>query len=356
MYTPSPRLSEFLASICGPDDAACSLCQRQWDSVGKPLGSLGLLEESLCRVAALTGSAEISLSPRRLLVFCADNGVVAEGVSQTGPEVTALVARALAGGTSSACVFARRAGAEVIPVDVGILDMPPCPGLLRRRVVNGTGNIARGPALTADQTEAALWVGIDLARQAKEEGVRLLAVGEMGIGNTTTASALATHFLGLDAGLVTGRGAGLSDEGLARKKAAVARALEVNQRLTLTPLGALGALGGADIAAMAGVVLGGAAFGVPVLLDGFISAAAALAAVRLCPACAKALLASHRSAEPAGGALLSSLGLAPLITARLRLGEGTGALLALPLLDMALDLYHGTPFEEYGMEPYTPQS
>ena len=355
MYTPSPRLAEFLASISGPDDAARSLCQRQWDSVGKPLGSLGLLEESLCRVAALTGSAEISLSPRRLLVFCADNGVVAEGVSQTGPEVTALVARALAGGSSSACVFARRAGAEVLPVDVGVLDMSPCPGLLRRRVVNGTGNIARGPALTAQETEAALWVGIDLARQAKEEGVRLLAVGEMGIGNTT-ASALAAHFLGLDAELVTGRGAGLSDEGLARKKAAVARALEVNQRLTLTPLGALGALGGADIAAMAGVVLGGAAFGLPVLLDGFISAAAALAAVRLCPACAKALLASHRSAEPAGGALLSSLGLAPLITARLRLGEGTGALLALPLLDMALDLYHGTPFEEYGMEPYTPQS
>ena len=249
--------------------------------------------------------------------------------------------------------MARRANCKLIPVDMGIKDFSSQPGVLNRRVANGTGDISKGPAMTREQ---AILAGALLVKDCKEQDVSLLATGEMGIGNTTTASAVASVLLGCDPEAITGRGAGLSDEGLARKKAAICRASQINQPNPADPLDMLAKLGGFDIAGMCGAFLGGAAFGVPVLMDGVISAAAALLAVRLCSDAGEAILASHVSAEPAGALLPNTLDKHPLITVGLRLGEGTGALAAMPLLDMAQAVYEeSNTFENYGMEAYQPQ-
>lgn len=352
------RLARLLGDIMPPYEAARAACKARWDAVGKPLGSLGLLETDTQKIAALTGSAKLDLSARTLLVFCADNGVVAQGVSQCGNEVTGFVTRALAEGRSSACTMARVARCRVQPVDMGVHGLvgEEIPGLVRCRVMDGTADFTQGPAMTRTQALQALLAGAALARQQAEAGCRLLLIGEMGIGNTTTSSAVAAVLLGCPPEAVTGRGAGLSNAGLARKLAAIRAGIAQNRPDPADPLAVLAALGGLDIAAMAGACLGAAAARLPLLLDGFISTVAALAAVRLCPAAEAALLASHRSAEPAGQMLLDALGLSPLLCAGLRLGEGTGALAALPLFDMAMAMYGGAEFSSYGMDAYTPQN
>lgn len=330
---------------------------RRWDSLAKPLGSLGLLEDAIVQIAALTGSADVNLSRRTLLVFCADNGVVAQRVTQSDSSVTAAVARALAAGESTVCPMARVANCRVTPVDVGILDFPGAPGVLNRRVCNGTGDITQGPAMGREECIRAIEAGMGLVRAQKEAGVSILAAGEMGIGNTTTSSAVASVLLGRSPVEMTGRGAGLSNAGLARKINAIERAISVNRPDPDDPVDVLSKVGGLDLAALCGVYLGGAKYRVPVLLDGFISTTAALCAVRLWPKCSDALIASHVSAEPAGALLLETLDKKPLITAQMRLGEGSGAVAALPLLDMALAVYSsGHTFGKMGMEPYTPQS
>jgi len=345
----------LLLASKAPDQQAGQAAKRRWDSIAKPLGSLGLLEQSVEKIAALTGQPDYSIGSRAVLVFCADNGVVEEGVTQTGSGVTASVARNLAAGTTAVCVMAGEAHCRVIPVDVGILNMPSVPGLLRRRAANGTGNIARGPAMTREEAKAAVLAGANLVEEQMALGVKIFAVGEMGIGNTTTASALSCALLGETPERMTGRGAGLSAQGLAKKVDAVRRALAVNRDAFQDPLGTLAAVGGLDIAAMAGAFLGGAALGAPMIVDGVISAAAALAAARLAPGAEKAMIAGHVSAEPAGALLLHALCLEPLITARMRLGEGTEAVAALPLLDMAYAVYRlGGTFEQAEIEAYRP--
>ena len=352
---PEKILRELIASIAPQDEAARRAAHDRWAACAKPLGGLGLLEPMVEEIAALTGSADLCLDARTLLVLCADNGVVAEGVSQTGSQVTAVVARQLGAGRSTACRMARVARCEVLPVDMGILDPPPLPGVYDARVANGTGNIAREPAMTRAQAARAVLNGIDLVRLQKEAGTRLLAAGEMGIGNTTTATAVTCALLGLDPARVTGRGAGLSDAGLQRKVHAIESALTFNRPDPADGLDVLAKVGGLDIAGLCGVFLGGALYRVPILMDGVITAAAALCAVRLCPAASQAVFASHCSAEPCGELLLRALGKQPVITAGMHLGEGTGALAAMPLLDMALAVYGGSTFADYGMEAYTPQ-
>ena len=213
------RLARLLGDIMPPDEAARAACKARWDAVGKPLGSLGLLETDTQKIAALTGSAKLDLSARTLLVFCADNGVVAQGVSQCGNEVTGFVTRALAEGRSSACTMARVARCRVQPVDMGVHGLvgEEIPGLVRCRVMDGTADFTQGPAMTRTQALQALLAGAALARQQAEAGCRLLLIGEMGIGNTTTSSAVAAMLLSCPPEAVTGRGAGLSNAGLARK-------------------------------------------------------------------------------------------------------------------------------------------
>ena len=348
------ELCKLIGAITPPDEGARAAAQQRWDACAKPLGSLGLLETAICDIAALTGSADVELSPRAVLVLCADNGVTAQGVTQTGSEVTAAVARQLALGRTAVCRMAVRADCRVVPVDLGIRDFPGCAGVLDRRVGNGTADFTEGPAMTREEAAAAILGGVALVRAEAERGTRLLAAGEMGIGNTTTASAVTTVLMGSDPEQVTGRGAGLSDEGLRRKLGAIRRGIEVNRPDADDALDVLAKLGGFDLAGLCGVFLGGALCRIPVLIDGFPSAAAALCAARLCPAAKKAMLASHVSAEPAGALLLRALEKQPLITAGLRLGEGSGAVAAMPLLDMALAVYRACyTFAEGGIEPYT---
>ncbi len=224
------------------------------------------------------------------------------------------------------------------------------------RIAAGTADFTKGPAMSRAEAVQAVGEGIALARELAEDGYRLIATGEMGIGNTTTSSAVAAVLLGQPVELMTGRGAGLSDEGLARKVDAICRGILKNEPDPEDPLDVLSKLGGFDIAGLCGIFLGGALAGVPVLADGFISGVAALCAVRLCPAAAKAVFASHCSAEPAARIVLEALGKAPIITAGLHLGEGTGAVASIPLWDMALAVYGGCySFAEGGIAPYTPQ-
>lgn len=350
------RLDDYIEQIANPDAAVRQDAKRRWDACGKPLGSLGLLEDAIMDIAALTGNTAVSLHPRAVLVLCADNGVVAQGVTQTDSSVTGIVAQNLAAGRTSVCRMAACADCEVIPVDVGIKDFEPCEGVLSRRVGNGTRDISVEPAMTRDQAEQAICTGIELVREQNERGVQLLATGEMGIGNTTTTSAVASVLLGRDPKEMTGRGAGLSDRGLARKRAAIEKAIAVNHPNPLDPVDVLQKVGGFDLAALCGVFLGGALYRIPVLMDGVISAAAALCAARLCPAASGAILASHASSEPASRLLLDALGKRPLITAEMRLGEGTGAVAAIPLLDMARAVYmESYTFDDAGIEAYTPQ-
>ena len=349
-------LDQVIAGITPADTAAMERAKARWDSIAKPLGSLGALEEAVIRIAGMTGSADVDISKRAVVVMCADNGVVAQGVTQTGQEVTAIVAENMSTGDTSVCAMARSAGAEVVPVDIGTAVPLTGARIVQRCVRRGTADMTQGPAMSRGEAVQAVLTGVETARELCAGGVRLLATGEMGIGNTTTASAVASVLLGRAPVEMTGRGAGLSDEGLRRKVAAIERAVALSRPAADDPLDVLAKVGGFDIAGMCGVFLGGAACRVPVLADGFISAVAALCAVRLCPAAAKAVLASHVSAEPAGMLLLDALRKKPLITAGMCLGEGTGAVAAMPLLDMARAVYMDCyTFEEGGIEAYTPQ-
>ena len=344
------------ARIVPADEAAGQAARRRWDSLAKPLGSLGWLEDAVVRLAAASGDEEVCLDKRALLVFCADNGVVAQGVSQCGSQVTAKVAVALAQGRSTVNPMARLARCQVLPVDMGIRDFPGAPGVIDRRVRNGTGDISRGPAMSREECLRAIRFGAELAEARKAEGVQILCVGEMGIGNTTSACAVAAALLGLEPEDLAGRGAGLSDTGLARKKQILRQALAVNRAEPRDPVDVLAKLGGLDLAAMCGAFLGAAACRLPAVVDGAVSAAAALCAVRLCPAAGGYLLASHCSAEPMAAPLLQALDLPPLLQGSFHLGEGGGAVALLPLLDMALAVYHsGQTFEKLGIEAYTPQ-
>ena len=307
------ELKTLLSGITPPDEAARAAAHAHWAGLAKPLGGLGALETLLEDAAALTGSAALDVSRRAVLVLCSDNGVVAQGVSQTDQSVTRAVAENLAARRTSVCQMARTAHCDVVPVDMGMAG-DPVPGVADCRIAAGTADFTQGPAMTRAQAVEAVGRGIRLVQEQKAAGVQLLATGEMGIGNTTTSSAVAAVLLGQPVERMTGRGAGLSDEGLARKVDAICRGILRNKPDPTDPLDVLTKLGGFDLAGLCGVFLGGALEGVPVVMDGFISGVAALCAVRLCPAAAKAVFASHCSSEPAARLVLDALGKAPLLT------------------------------------------
>lgn len=327
--------------------------KKQWDSIAKPLGSFGLLEEYIEKIASVQGTKDVDISKRAVAVMCADNGVVCEGVTQTGSEITALSAVAIAEGRSNINAIADAYGAEVISIDIGINRDVECGRLINKKIAYGTRNIAVSPAMTMNQAEKAVCVGMDVVRDLKNQGFDIIVTGEMGIGNTTTASAVSSVLLDMPVEEVTGRGAGLTTEGLERKISAIKRAIAFNKPDRDNPIEVLAKVGGFDIAGMTGLFLGGAVYGVPIITDGVISAAAAAIAYKINPLCAEYMLAGHVSDEPAGIKLLEFIGLKAVINAGLRLGEGTGGIMLLPLLDGALSLYRNAHrFDEIGMERY----
>jgi len=347
-------LNEYLSLISPADEKAAAACRARWDALAKPLHSLGLLEDAISKIAAVRGSADVALNKRAAVVFCADNGVVSRGVSQSGPEVTATVAREMAAGRGNINALGRFARADVFPFDVGMAaDDPAVPS---HKSARGSADFTVGPAMSRDEAEDALCFGAELAGKLKARGYDVLVGGEMGIGNTTTSTALACVLLGREPEELAGRGAGLSDAALCRKTEAIRQAIAVNQPDPQDPLGLLAALGGFDIAALTGLFLGGAAYRVPVIVDGVIAAVAAVIACMLAPDCRDFLLASHLSREPAHALLLDRLGLVPVIRGDLALGEGSGGVMLLPLLDAALAVYdQGSTFSSFGMAAYTPQ-
>lgn len=331
-------LEETIRKIRPVDVAAMAAAKQHWDGLGKPLGSLGRLEKALIQIAGIQRTGDVHIDRKALVIMCADNGVVEEGVTQCGQEVTATVAENFLDEKSCVAIMCRRAGTKICPVDIGMA--VDTPRVEKRKIAYGTKNMAKEPAMTREQAIAAIEVGIAKAEELHAQGYEMLATGEMGIGNTTTSSAMTAVYLGLDVETVTGRGAGLSSHGLQRKINAIKQAIAVNQPDPEDPLDVLAKVGGLDIAGMCGLFLGGAAQRMPVVMDGFISQVAALTAVRLVPECADYILASHVSEEPGANILLKALEKDAFLTCGMRLGEGSGAVALFPILDFASDIYH----------------
>jgi nicotinate-nucleotide--dimethylbenzimidazole phosphoribosyltransferase len=330
-------LEALLARVVAPDPALALAAAARLARLTKPPGSLGRLEALATRLVLIAGHAAPRLETPVIFTLAADHGVAGEGVSAYPQAVTAQMVENFCRGGAAVNVLARHAGARVVVADLGVAaDLAAHPALARHRIAPGTASLARGPAMTREQALAAIAAGAGLVDESDADCV---GTGEMGIGNTTAASALTAALTGADPAAVTGRGTGVDDAALGRKVEVVRRALEVNRPDPADPLGVLAALGGFEIAGLTGVVLAGAARRVPVVLDGFIATAAALVAVRLQPAAGEYLIAAHRSAEPGHARLLETLGLAPCLDLGMRLGEGTGAALGIGLLRAALACY-----------------
>jgi nicotinate-nucleotide--dimethylbenzimidazole phosphoribosyltransferase len=338
MNLPS-QLSRLVSAIAPPDESAGPLIQRHLDSLTKPPGSLGRLEELARRLAVIRGGPP-SVERPVIFTFAADHGVVAEGVSAYPQSVTAQMVANFLGGGAAVNVLARDAGARVIVADFGVAHpVPHSEALVDCRLGAGTANIARGPAMTRAQAIASLEAGARLAEEAVAAGADLLGTGEMGIGNSTAASAITAAIVGVPAEAVTGRGTGIDDATWRRKVEIVERALTVNRPDPSDAVDVLAKVGGFEIGGLAGVILAGASHRVPIAVDGFIATSAALLAVTLAPAAREMLLGSHRSAEPGHAHALKHLGLTPYLDLSMRLGEGTGAALFVHLARAAARIY-----------------
>ena len=321
--------------ISPADQAAMDAAARRQAQLAKPPGSLGRLEEMSIRMAGITGQVCNAPDRCRVVVFAADNGVIAEGVAST-PEIVTLtqsinMTKHLTGMSALAQYF----GDSVVVVDVGIRNSGEYPGILNRKIRLGTGNFAKVPAMTRQEALNAIAVGLDLAAQAKAEGIQLLGIGEMGVGNTTSSAAVLAALTGAPASAVTGRGAGLTDAAFARKKAVIDGALRLHRPNAQDPIDVLSKVGGLDLAAMTGAYLGCAAAKLPAVVDGFISIVAALCAVRLRPAVRDYLFLSHVSREPGYTLAQALLGLSPCLMLDMGLGEGSGCPLAFQILKAA---------------------
>lgn len=303
----------------------------------KPAGSLGQLEDLSIRLAAMTGQLRPSLANKAVIVMAGDHGVAAEGISAYPSEVTPQMVLNFVQGGAAINVLARQANARVVVVDIGVArDLAPQPGLLIRKIARGTHNMAVQLAMTRAQAEDAIAVGIQVLEQEIAQGLDLVATGDMGIGNTTPSSAIVAAMTGRPVAEVTGRGTGVDDAGLARKIKTIERALEFHHPDPTDALDILSKVGGFEIAGLAGVIIGGAAHRIPVVIDGFISGAAALIAAGLVPEVKPYLIAAHQSVEIGHRVMLNQLGLKPLLNLNLRLGEGTGAVLAFHLIEAAV--------------------
>lgn len=330
-------IHESISAVVATDAAVFASVAARLDDKTKPRKSLGRLETLACRVAAIQGTTSPRVDRKAIVVMGADHGVAREGVSAYPQEVTGQMLLNFARGGAAINVLARRAGAQVVVVDMGVAgELAAVPEIRDRKVALGTASMTKGPAMRGDQLHAAIEAGIAEAHALADDGVNLIGIGEMGIGNTTSASAITAVFAGLDPAEVTGRGTGVDDEGWQRKVAAIRTALSVNRPRADDALDVLAKVGGFELAGLCGVALGAASRRVPIMIDGFITGAAAWAAVKLCPAVADYLIASHRSVEAGHTVILRALDQLPLLDLDLRLGEGTGTALAMPLVDAAL--------------------
>lgn len=347
------QLESRLKQICPPDQKAAAEAQKRWKQIAKPLFSLGKLEDAVTKIAAIKGTPIYSLKKKGLVIMCADNGVVEEGVTQTGQEVTAVVAENFTKNATSVCMMAQIGGVDLFPIDIGMASDVPAVTKPEYKVASGTKNMTKEAAMTEDEAIRAILIGMEIVQTLKSQGYEILATGEMGIGNTTTSSAVASVLTGEKPEIMTGRGAGLSSEGLKRKRAAIEKAILINAPDPNDPVDVLKKVGGFDLAGLTGVFLGGAVFRIPIVIDGFISSVAALCAARLASDCVGYMLPSHCSKEPAASMILEQLGLSAMLDCGMSLGEGSGAVALFPLLEMGLSVYEKmSTFGEIHVEQY----
>ncbi|KNY27975.1 nicotinate-nucleotide--dimethylbenzimidazole phosphoribosyltransferase [Pseudobacteroides cellulosolvens] len=342
-------------SIKGLDNEAMEKAQERLDNLTKPLGSLGRLEWIIKKLAGITGEVIPSLRKKTVVIMCADNGVVEEGVSSCPKSVTSTVTRNFTRGITGINVFTKHAGADIVVVDVGVDDEINCDGVINRKVKMGTDNMAKGPAMSRKEAIKAMEVGMEIVEELKLKGVNLLGTGEMGIGNTTTSAAVSAVLTGNPVEIMVGKGSGLTNEALLNKISVIKHAIELNKPDPKDPIDVLAKVGGLDIAGLTGCFLGAAANRIPILIDGFISAAAALVAINIKPEAKDYIFPSHGSAEPGSKKIMENIGMEPMLNLEMRLGEGTGAALAFHIFDMAVTAYTkmGT-FNDATIEKYHP--
>jgi len=327
---------DTIAGIASPDNVAMEQARARQQVLTKPAGSLGRLEDLAVQIAGITGQTVPTLERKAVIVMAGDHGVTTEGVSAYPSEVTVQMVYNFLRGGAAINALARQAGAQVVVVDVGIAGKIDEPGLVSRKVAPGTANMTKGQAMTEAQMLEAIQVGIDVLNAQADQGITLIATGEMGIGNTTAASAITAALLGVEVARVTGHGTGIDDRQLAHKIQVIERALATNKPAASDPLDVLMKVGGLEIAGLVGVIWASAARRLPVIIDGFISGAAALVAVEQCSLVRPYLIAGHTSVEPGHQLIYQKLGLKPLLNLDLRLGEGTGAVLAMNIIEAAL--------------------
>jgi nicotinate-nucleotide--dimethylbenzimidazole phosphoribosyltransferase len=331
-------IEEMTAGILPLDEGAMERARQHLDQLTKPPGSLGKLEEIAVQLAGITGELAPSLGTKTVVVMAGDHGVCEEGVSAFPSEVTwQMVLNFLAGG-AAVNVLARHAGANVVCVDMGINGDVEHPGLLNRKIRRGTRNMAKEAAMTREEAEAAVKAGYELALELAAQGTGLFATGEMGIGNTTPSAAILAAFGGITPAAAAGRGTGISDQRLVRKIEVIEQALQTNQPNPEDPMDVLAKVGGLEIAGLTGLILGAAASRRPIVIDGFISTAAALTAARLAPAAKGYMIGSHLSGEQGHALLVKEAGISPMLGLDMRLGEGTGAVLAFHLVEAAVKI------------------
>jgi nicotinate-nucleotide--dimethylbenzimidazole phosphoribosyltransferase len=328
-------LDKVNKGIRPPDRDKMKEARERVDNLTKPLGSLGRLEEIAVRLCGITGTLEPEMSKKTLIVMAADNGVYCEGVAAYPQQVTSLIARGMVDGTAGVAVFARMLDVNVRVIDIGMKEAFGCQGIVNKKIKPGTANMAEGPAMTRSEAVQAIRTGIEAVFEAAASGSQIIATGEVGIGNTTSSSAVLASLEGLDPAQTTGRGAGLDQSGLAGKIKVVERAIRENRPDAGDAIDVISKVGGLDIAGMAGIYLGAAYMRIPVVIDGFISSVAALAAARINPLSTGYMFPSHLSAEKGGSIVLERLGLKPYLDLDMRLGEGSGAVLALYIIEAA---------------------
>ena len=335
------ELQQLLNRIEPVDRSLSAVAQAHLDDLTKPQGSLGRLEEIALKYVLATGSLTPVLTKKKICCFAGDHGVAVEGVSAYPAEVTPQMVYNMLNGGAAINVLTRHAGVDLDVVDMGVNhDFPDLPGLVKRKVKPGSANIAIGPAMSEEDALQAVLSGAELAVEAYKAGFHILGTGEMGIANTTPATALYSVLLDVPVESITGRGTGIDDERLKHKIGIIKQAIEVNASRSDTPFGALAALGGYEIAAITGFVLGAASCRVPVVVDGFISSSGAVVALKLCPAVEDYLFFSHLSNEQGHRVVMQKLGARPILDLDLRLGEGTGAALSMQLIEGALKIYN----------------
>ncbi|MCR4694071.1 MAG: nicotinate-nucleotide--dimethylbenzimidazole phosphoribosyltransferase [Pseudobutyrivibrio sp.] len=325
--------------------------KNNWDRVSKPINGFGKFEDIFCQIGAIQGQEYPDLNNARLVVFCGDHGIVEEGVTQTDQSITAICASTIGQGLTTTGVMAKSLGIDLVSVDVGINSREKIENTVDKKVKPGTKNFLKEPAMTVEEFIKAVQVGMDIAYSSKEEGYKMLLMGEMGIGNTTSAAVMAGYLLQQNAEAVTGRGAGLSDDGFSRKRAVVSMALSMYR--DLSPLEICVNFGGLELAALTGLVIGGAIYHIPVVLDGMLSMVSALVAERLLTNSKDYLIGSHKSAEMVTEKLIKKLGVNPVIHGDMALGEGSGAVLLVSLLRQ-VDVAYGKAirFGDSGVDQY----